>query len=303
MNAMPLHSMIRLAAILITSVFVVATNRNETAWLSMVYILGFGHYFMSLLYSKKQVKQVLERPYSRWSLVGLFLLGFFTYRYQFPLVIYFGIHHAFNEVYLLNRTIRPQVQDQIKALRTAGVLLNFLVYLFLLRGYPELQLMNAKIILFFVSFSYVFFFYILFKLRTDLKVLELIDNCALEVLSIFFLIGSFFFSIRFTDIVCFHFFFWMLYPVPKLIRTERLALYRYLGLTILTLVPAFLLSPYGLVSYGLQGSFFQNQFILWSFIHITVSFALSDSHPAWITRWFKPREVYVLEPREGKITV
>lgn len=50
--------------------------------------------------------------------------------------------------------------------------------------------------------------------------------------------------------------------------------------------------PIGVVPYryGLgRPSFYSEQFTLWSFIHITVAFALSNANPWWIVRWFRPR--------------
>jgi hypothetical protein len=36
-------------------------------------------------------------------------------------------------------------------------------------------------------------------------------------------------------------------------------------------------------------SLFSKQFTLWSYIHITLSLALSNAHPKWIVDLFRPR--------------
>jgi hypothetical protein len=64
---------------------------------------------------------------------------------------------------------------------------------------------------------------------------------------------------------------------------------RYAGLTVVCLAGFFLLSPIGLFPTRTGNSVFAQQFILWTYVHITASFFLSNAHPEWIVNLFRPK--------------
>ncbi len=286
-SPMPLHSNLRLSAIFLTLAAAVATHRYYNFWLTFVYGFGLSHYFLSYVYAKKQILQIMRRPSSEIAFAATILLGAFLYFSGFPLLIYFGFHHAFNEVYLLDRSVSADARERIRGLRTAGVFLNAFAYFFILRGRPELRGIPQSFLLGGLLISSFSFAWILYRSRASLTKNEIIDNCFLEICYLPLVAASFFFKPTLTHFVCYHLFFWAIYPIPKLARAEGNDLKAYLLTTFLILIPIYLFSPYGIRRYPMSGSWFDHQFYFWSYLHITTSFALSAAHPTWITRWFR----------------
>jgi hypothetical protein len=57
--------------------------------------------------------------------------------------------------------------------------------------------------------------------------------------------------------------------------------------TILSTLFFFALSPAGRLGAG-HASLFVSQFVLWSYVHITASFLVSDAQPGWIVHLTRP---------------
>ena len=284
---MPLHSGLRLSAVFLTLAAALLTLKHYTFWLTFVYGFGLCHYFLSYVYSSRQIRQILHDPSSWLPFSATILLGASLYFGKFPLLIYFGVHHAFNEVYLLDRTLPTETRGRIRSLRTAGVFLNAFAYLFILRGRAEMQGIPHSFLLAGLLISSVCFAWVLYRSSGLLNKDEMIDNCFLEICYLPLIAASFFIKLTLTHFVCYHILFWAIYPVPKFSRSGANSLRLYLAATFLALLPIYLFSPYGIVRYPLPGSFFDHQFYFWSYVHITTSFALSSAHPAWIARWFR----------------
>jgi len=285
-----LHTLFRLAAFSLTAIFILFTLTNYLVFELCVYLIGLGHFYISLIYSSRQIKTVINQPFG--SLVFVFILlisGSILYSIKFPLVWFFGIHHAFNEVYLLDQTISPKDGLRIKALRTSGVFLHSSVYFFVLRENHDMTYFNPGLLFLIMILAFAAFFISFYKSKQNFNSSEIIDNCAGEVFLILPVVASFFFNIQFLHVVLYHFIFWWFYPLPKIIRSEKKQLLRYLGITTFFLFAFYIWSPLGPVYYDLKGSAFYTHFIHWSYIHITISFALSSANPGWLIRRFQPR--------------
>jgi hypothetical protein len=225
---------------------------------------------------------------------------------KFPLIVYFAVHHVCNEVY-----VAANVTDQLDAskrrqLRTTALVLHTLLYFSLLRSeFAEVLVrrgyLNSTLdvlrpgIWFFVPLmgAYIAYFSVLFRVRKKLEVRALRELSILEVTGLALLAVSFLFPIRFLDVVCYHFVFWWFYPATKLVQRGGWAAVEYTGWMVALVGATFLLSPAVLPDYPFRDSIYLKQFLLWSHIHITSSFFLSNAHPEWIRRWFTPRR---LEP-------
>ena len=62
----------------------------------------------------------------------------------------------------------------------------------------------------------------------------------------------------------------------------------YCGLALGTTLVFLAVSPIGIKPIRLSMEAYYDQFIVWSFIHITLAFATSAAFPLWIRRWFEP---------------
>jgi hypothetical protein len=69
--------------------------------------------------------------------------------------------------------------------------------------------------------------------------------------------------------------------------TGGTALAAYVASSIVVTGLFVLLSPIGPPSTRIGVQLFTEQFLFWSFAHITLSFALSNAHPDWVVRLFR----------------
>jgi hypothetical protein len=151
--------------------------------------------------------------------------------------------------------------------------------------------MQRPSLLFFapLAIAYVAYFAMLWAVRRKLDRRSILELSVVEVAGLGLLSVSFFTPIRFLDVVCYHFVFWWFYPASKLAQRGRGAVVQYAAWMAALIGATFLLSPAVLPDYPFRDSVYLKQFLLWSHIHITSSFFLSNAHPAWIRRWFTPR--------------
>ena len=296
-STVPELTLVRMAAGILTLLVIVGTGGREAfsvPFETFVYAMAFSHYFMALLYSRKQIRAVQANRSAYPAVLGLLILGSSVYFGKFSLVVYFGIHHAFNESYLLNGVTKAWQRPEIRALRPAAAAAGFFSYLFLLRDHAELGSVPGAVFLAGAAASYAVFAFLFIKAFPFMSPKERIDNCAAELILPVLTAISLSVTVRFLYIVAYHFVFWALRPVPKMLRAGGPELPRYLGLTLALLAGSYLVSPLGVVRYPMQGSYFFEQFTMWSYLHITISFALSDLHPDWIVRLFRPRRPVVV---------
>jgi hypothetical protein len=297
---MPTYLLIRLASILVV---IIASHATRPTWTALVYSIALGHYVMAITYSRRQFKEFLGRPLALLTMFSFTVFAAALYLVRLPLLFLFGIHHAFNEGYVLKRAV-PCDGQYAGAFRTSATLLHLFLYFVLLRhvssigaiDLPSLYLiflggghgMDTSFLWVGLGLSYATFFYYLYQVRLLLRFRDLIENCGLELLGVVAVAASFFINIQFLQIVLYHVVFWCLYPLPKVIKSGYKDLIVYCGMT--GIVTAFFLfiSPIGSAHYRLSYLSFLNQFLFWSYVHIASSFVLSNANPSWIVELFRP---------------
>jgi hypothetical protein len=297
---MPTYLLIRLASILIV---IIASQAPGRSWTALVYSIALGHYVMSIAYSKRQVKEFLGRPLALLTMFSFTVFAAALYLVRLPLFILFGIHHAFNEGYVLKRAV-PCDGQYAGAFRTSATLLHLFLYFVLLRHVSSIGAIDlASLYLIFLgggqgmgtsflwvglTLSYAAFFYYLYQVRPLLSFRDLIENCGFELLGVVAVAASFFIKIQFLQIVLYHVVFWCLYPLPKVIKSGYRDLLVYCGMTGTVTAVFIYISPIGSADYRLPYLSFLNQFLFWSYVHITLSFVLSNANPSWLVELFRP---------------
>jgi hypothetical protein len=88
--------------------------------------------------------------------------------------------------------------------------------------------------------------------------------------------------------VLYHFVLWTVVPVPVLKRKGKEHLIQYALLSIAILAFFLAMTMGNFVSDFVKLTFWLGQFYIWSYIHITASFALSPAHPLWLVQLFRP---------------
>jgi hypothetical protein len=279
------HLNARLASVVLTAVLFSLLSKTSFVWVT--YSLGFSHYALSLHYSRDQVMGLARRGVAL-PMVLLVSLGAGLYWTRFSLLAYFAIHHAFNEGYLL-RDSTPSRDTRAAQFRGSAALLHLCLYLVLLRHEPELPFTGAALPLALLLVSYAVFGVCLVRLRPLTTGTDIVQSCAFEVIALGLVVASFYTRFTFLQLVLYHFILWALLPLEKM-RVRGIPHFaEYVGLQVLVTAAFVALSPIGLHWTRANPVSFAQQFILWSYIHITASFALSRAHPDWIIRWFQPR--------------
>ncbi len=301
---MPIYFLLRILTILIVVVSV-TTVPTPKAWLAFVYSIALAHYLMALIYSRRQIAEAFRQPHVLLPLFSVAILGTTMYMASFLLIFYFGLHHAFNEAFILRGTI-PAEDDNVKAFRGSAVIVHLMLYLFIVRRQAGIVLGPANplfglaggrsgtylslfLLLGALAVAYVFFFYYLYRIRRFLDLKSLIENCGFELVGLVVALVSIQVFFSYLHVVLYHVVFWTLFPLPKIASMGMKQLASYLGLTAVFSAAFLLLSPLGLFPSRYASALFAQQFYIWTVVHITSSFLLSNAHPEWIVNLFRSK--------------
>jgi hypothetical protein len=304
---LPLYLSFRVASVLLC-VLLASGAQNLNNWVFLVYSLTFAHFAVSLVYSRRQVADALRQPYGLVPLVSLALITTALYFGQVSLLYYFAFHHAFNEAFILSGTL-PAENDDVKAFRGSAVLVHLFLYFLILRGQAGFTLSpwspvfpliagrtggNRYLLLYLLAggftASYALFFFYLYRIRRLLTRRTLLENCGAEIVGIFIAVVSLSVTFSYLHVVLYHVISWTFYPIPKMWAQSGRQLAAYVGLTVASVAGFLLISPLGLFPTRYAVAVFQKQFILWTYIHITSSFVLSNAHPDWVVNLFRRRK-------------
>lgn len=281
----------RFIAAALVAAFVLALPASRR-YESMIYdaelvAFGLAHYVLSLIYARNQVK-LLARNNQSWVpslVVALFCAvfitaGAWTGSMSSALLIYFGIHHLFNEAHM--STIATNANG--RAFRLSGAVFHGFLYTALVVHDREWITVLKKPIIGGLLASALFFVGALWLEQRQRSFGTLLRSCAFEwsALAFALVVAGFELHVRWTDIVLFHFVYWLLYPTVKLKTQGTRAMHRYL------IANVALVLGFGVVLIGLPRGLILDLFNIGSFFHIATSFALSRAQPLWITRWFWP---------------
>lgn len=261
--------------------------------MAILWSTAFVHYLLALYYSRKRLWHM---GYGKPMLLAIATMagGWLLYINEFSLLIYFGVHHVFNEVYLTNRAIPPVNEQLRKGFLVSAIFLNASIYAVVLREYPEISWVDHGLLFGLLITSGSAFLYYVIRLADELESWGCLGLAVVECMGLVLVVISFFVDIRLNYIVLYHFIFWFFYPISMFRQRGGSALTGYVAASFGLLVLFIALSPISPVSSldkGLSEHYFTQQFIFWSYLHITISFIVSDAHPLWIRRTFNPAAV------------
>ncbi len=304
---MPLYLAFRVASVLLCAL-IAGQSRHLNSWIFFVYAVTFAHFAVALIYSRRQVAQAFKQPYGLVPLLSIALITLALYFGQVSLLYYFALHHAFNEAFILSGTL-PAENDDVKAFRGSAVLVHLFLYFFLLRGQAGFTLSpwspiyplvagrtggNRYLLSYLLAggfaASYAVFFFYLYRIRRLLDRRTLLENCGGEIVGLLLAAVSFSVTFNYLHVVLYHVISWTFYPIPKMWAQGAKPLAAYIGVTVAAIAGFLLISPLGLFATRYAVMMFQKQFILWTYIHITASFVLSNAHPDWIVTLFRGKK-------------
>ena len=263
---------------------------DHQVWFTLVASLGFSHYLLAFYYSKQQFLVLARAEQYRFALFALVLLTGLMYFSQASLPLYFGVHHALNEGYLW-RSTRTKDAAQEQVLSASRTLLHFVLYAFILRDNSALNAVPDAFWACALLLCYGLLFYTLlrrFAAEAGPDWPAVIRYSRFEIVALGVAGLSLLIDITFLQLVVYHFILWTLYPLRSRLTQGPVQALNYIGVTIICFAFFLLLSPLGLFAYSLNNSMFYQQFYLWSYIHISASFALSGANPSWVVNLFRP---------------
>lgn len=275
-SALPL----RLACVAATAAAALTWSKAPPVFVSAVYSIGLAHYLLALRYSASQLRQISESRLQQVWLAGLVLLAVALYQLDVSLIVYFGIHHALNEAYARRGGLEPR----LAGLGAPAAVLHGLAYVAMLGWSP--RYIGVDPVWLWVGLAVAGALYIraVLQLRSETRTSSLLEVCAPEIAAAAMVALSLFVRLTFLQIVLYHFLVWAVLPVGRIRQRRAGALAEYLGLSAAIVVAALMLSPIGPRAMRLSSNAFTQQFFFWSYMHITLSFGLSDAHPAWLVR-------------------
>ncbi|MGB7451574.1 MAG: hypothetical protein WBM36_05560 [Lysobacterales bacterium] len=275
----------RCSAIAITVVLVWLLG-SDRYWVGLVISFGLAHYLLSFYYAAGRMRGLVVSPTLALPLVSLGLLLLVVYFLEFPLQIYFGIHHACNEGYLrhYHRQANGIADSQLPAFRT---LFHLAAYLCILRHDAYVGQVPEIWLWLFLAVSGLLYARQLLIANQSLQGLSRLRDSSVEWLVLGVIGLSLLVKITFLQMVMYHFVLWTIVPIPVLraAGTHKLTEYALLSVGTLGLFAALTISQLGSNLVPLSAVY--SQFFFWSYVHITASFALSAAHPDWIVQLFR----------------
>ncbi|MEP6956349.1 MAG: hypothetical protein ABI883_05940 [Chthoniobacterales bacterium] len=286
-QSLPFYTLLRVGTIGAVVALLLSTRGNPGLYRALVLSVGFGHYALSVIYAKGPIRRVLTSSRLIALFLGLALLSCAFYAQGLSLLVLFGMHHVFNEVYLPDRSVRLTDHQLVRNLRGARLGLNFFLFFFLVRHDPESPSWNHSLLGAGLVASAVAVAWLMWRIRNQAPRAVWRDLTAFEVAGLLVVPLSFVYQIRFLDVVLYHFVFWALYPIPRMLERGAASAGNYLGLNLLLTGVFFLLSPASPVLALFADATWSSHFRFWSYFHILTAFALSTAFPVWITRCFQ----------------
>jgi hypothetical protein len=287
-------ALLRIAALL--ALGVVWTAGDGRLFYHVYYAFSFPHFILGFIYARKQIQAVRTNTDSRPALTFLALLTiaiWFVIHDQtshpaVPLMIYyFGIHNALSDAYVFGD---PPTDDRVYLLNR--IVMNLCLYFFLMRANPGVrEIIAPELMVLGYGICLVTWVRMTWAKRSSLTPKQLTGQLIFEGVGVGMFAIGWFLPFRIEWLIFYHVALWLFIPVPKLMARPGGSagvlkyLSAYAGLTLFFWVvwfsPTIALVP----ATDSQASWY---FYLASMIHVSASFALSNSNPPWIRDRFLP---------------
>jgi hypothetical protein len=243
-------------------------------------ILAVTHYAVALVYSRRQLAAACSSASRAARLLSAVAVGVVVQQWNVPLLYYFGVHHVFSEVYVLQRPAYAGREPGTAPLRFWAILFNLCLYLAIVHTTPGSLPLN--VLLTAVAVSGGGYVGALWQARQRMTARSVLESCSIECLSLGLLALSFYTTIDIRHYIVYHVVFWGLYPIPRFIQTRRLG--SFVAWHAVILPALWWWSPSGPMPASTW--LWDRLFIFSGYLHISISFALSSAQPAWLNRLF-----------------
>jgi hypothetical protein len=268
---------------------IVAAAPERDDFRAFAWSLALSHYAISLFYSRGRLGGLAAAGAGRAWLAGMALAIAALWQGQLSLVLYFGVHHVLNEVYMLDRVTERRDDPRVRRLRGWGLLLHGLLYAVILRYSLGLADLPWPALLTALAAGYGAYGLALLRARSVLSRRELAEHAVFELFALGVVAVSFVHPVGVLQVATYHFFYWVFYPAFSLARRGAGGVGRYAVTTVVVTGLLYLFSPAGFVEPHFSKDLYRELFVFFSYVHITLSFALSDANPRFLTERFALR--------------
>jgi hypothetical protein len=295
---MSMLSIVRIAAFLITAALAAWIQRPRE-FAAFVATLTLAHYALAMIYSRRQIANVIGKPRPRIyagllsvASVLIFVTGIIRVK------VLFLPHHVFNEIYIGKKELFKGKEHSVRWLILSSMLLNTALYCTITGlnqwGYWLCGLNLTPLLL---ILSAGWFGVCLFQLRHTLPRRSICDAIVLEGLTAFAAFAGNFVEVSVYHIVMYHITFWAIYPLAKMWNPDRpRPASIYVAVNVVAVAFVFAISPIVGLPWHMSSSMLYQQFIFWSIFHIIISLSLSNAQPEWLTRFFQGLRPQALVP-------
>ena len=297
LNTIPVIVLFQISAVILTAFFYTVLSASYSVWLYSVYIFGFSHYFLATFYSRHKLNALLVSPRHCLALLFLLILGYLNYEYISSITLFFGLHHALSEAYLRQRIYKFSVDETLLSpIQATSFIFHLCGFILLINSSAISQFDNLTLpaLLVFIGSGF-YFVRLIWQQKPQLNSTQLLSITGSELILMLVLLISLLYPITFLQIVFYHFTFWAIMPFLRLASGEESntkPLMIYISLALVSLIFFTAISPI-YVSTFMGKIVFQKWFLIFSYAHITLSFATSIANPAWLNACFKNKELAV----------
>ncbi len=287
--SLPLFSTIRLISLAVVAIC--AVSMPPAIFTALFTSILFGHYAMSLYYSKNQVKN-LTRQRATWLPVGALVVVTLAYvssgAYVWGLAAFIGLHIALSETYMVNLSRAKTPPANVRwHLNLSRYITNAFIYALLLHKNPVFASIPIELAFFGLVGGFGYFTVTMKRFWPEIDPTAAKDYVFFEVSGIVVAMLLLANGVAMAPpmFVYYHIITWILYPAVSFrSRGDSKAFNRFLVETAVITGIFFLISAPGLFfdsPVDLKGAI-----PLWATLHFVSSFPLSRLNPALINRYF-----------------
>jgi len=266
---------------------------------SIYFAIAMAHYLGGVIYSRHQATQVFSNQRAALFFLFLIPLSLLVFYAKVSPVMYFGIHHVLTEIYMANRFVGKEGSSEKNTLMATRIPMLTFCYLYLMRYSPEfppfLPVIFIKLGVIVSIPGFLVHAYLTWTKDKKIRILQrfiIFEIAMLIVWSI--LLATVHRQIGIDHVIFYHGVCWFLYPLPKIMKSEKWDFVKFSAAVIIPAGLALGLTPLGeSMGYMLAGSAqildvkgMRTSIMFWGYLHISLSFALSSSNPVWIRKLY-----------------
>jgi len=261
----------------------------------LVVVITVSHYLIGLIYSKKQLFNSFHSIKGATGILALTTLGIYCgIGFEEYLIWVFGFHHILTEVYLVHdMRFQKKVGPRYGLFTISRMLLGFSVYFNIVRHNYLLDFVPDNVFEVSLFISGIFFIIALYLNKDYFEKKQIKDIVTFESIGVLFVLASYIYfphiNIHPIHIVMYHAVFWVIYPLKGLAKTGTNQVFKYVGITLVVNLAFMILAVKPMLHDQAGFAFWWSIFVIWGYIHILQSFALSTSNPLPFIRLFGAR--------------